>query len=553
MMKTLKRDIIISIVLFIIIIAIMTYIFKKTNIKQLFSITLLLSFLTLLYPVIKIRLQYEKKRHEIDSNIHLFITNLALLSTTEIDRREIFRILSEKKEFGEIANESRRIYLLTSKWYQNLATAARILMKRTPSKLFSNFLERMAYAIDSGEDLKEFMKRERNVSLNEFSLNYKGMLYDLEIIRDIFIAISIALTFLIVFAMIIAILVGFDIVRLLLVAGIFFITIELIIFYLIKLRSPIDPIWIKFKETYLYKNLFKYILITISLILIFIILIKYKLNFIPIYFKISFITLPLLIIGYKIFREERKIISRDEYFPQFISSLGTSLATRGGGLVESLKFLQTQNFGLLTENIRRLFKRVYTRISLKLSWMVFGKETCSFLIKTFSSMFSEAYELGGDPKFTGESIAKTFRKILDLRKTKFQHVKTYLGVILGVSAAISFAIALSFLVSVYVSGLLGNIAREASDVFKEILHVISPESIKKANLILFSIILIHNFISSLSIKIIDGGNKLIALLYFPILNLISASSFYVADLLLEKALYIEEAFTEYVERAIPEI
>lgn len=222
-------------------------------------------------------------------------------------------------------------------------------------------------------------------------------------------------------------------------------------------------------------------------------------------------------------------------------------------MVESLKFLQTQNFGLLTENIRRLFKRVYTRISLKLSWMVFGKETCSFLIKTFSSMFSEAYELGGDPKFTGESIAKTFRKILDLRKTKFQHVKTYLGVILGVSAAISFAIALSFLVSVYVSGLLGNIAREASDVFKEILHVISPESIKKANLILFSIILIHNFISSLSIKIIDGGNKLIALLYFPILNLISASSFYVADLLLEKALYIEEAFTEYVERAIPEI
>ncbi len=545
-----KRDIIFSITLFIIILSLMTFIIKKTGIKQLVSVTILLLFLSLLYPVIKIRLNHEKKRHEIDSNIHLFITNLALLSTTEIDRKEIFRILSEKKEFGELANESKRLYILTSRWYQNLATAARILMKKTPSKIFSSFLERMAYAIDSGEDLKEFMKRERDVVLNDFSLSYRSMLYDLEIIRDIFIAMSIALTFLVVFSMIIAILVGFDLTKLLIVAGIFFIIVESIILYLVKLRSPIDPIWIKFKETFIYKNIFKYIFITIFAILLMIFLIK-RFHFLPIYFKISFLTLPLIIIGYKIYREEKKIISRDEYFPQFISSLGTSLATRGGGIAESLKFLQTQNFGLLTENIKRLFKRVYTRISLKLSWIIFGKETCSYLIKTFSSMFSEAYELGGDPKFIGESISKTFRKILDLRKIKFQHVKTYLGVILGISAAISFALALSFFISIYISDLIGSVTKGIEHVFKGFLYKIGPENVKNAYLILYLIIIIHNFISSLMIKIIDGGNKLISLLYFPILNLLSASSFYVADLLLERALYVEEAFAQYVERAIP--
>ena len=548
-----RKDLIISVILFIVTMFLIIVLIKKTGYGQLFSLGILLGILSLLYPALKVRLKYERRRHEIDSNIHLFITNLALLSTTEIDRREIFKILSEKKEFGELANESKRLYLLTSKWYQNLASAARILMKRTPSKIFSSFLERMAYAIDSGEDLKEFMKRERDVVLNDFSLNYRGMLYDLEIIRDIFIAMSIALTFLIVFSMIIAILVGFDIVRLLMVSGLFFIMIELIIFYLIKLRSPIDPIWIRFRETNTYKNIFKYILITISLIFVLIFLMKTKLNFLPIYFKISFITLPLIIFGYKLYKEEKNIISRDEYFPQFISSLGTSLATRGGGIAESLKYLQMQNFGLLTENIKRLFKRVYTRISLKLSWLIFGRETGSYLIKTFSSMFSESYELGGDPKFTGESIAKTFRRILDLRKTKFQHVRTFLGVIIGVSAAISFTLALSFLISVYVSGLLGNVAKGAAEVFKELLHVISPESIKKANLILYLIILVHNLISSLTIKVIDGGNKLISLMYFPILNIVSAVSFYTADLLLEKALYVEETFTGYVEKVLPRV
>ena len=60
-----------------------------------------------------------------------------------------------------MAEETRKIFLLMEKWNRNLSQACRFIARRTPSKIFSEFLDRMAHELDSGEDFKEFIKREQ--------------------------------------------------------------------------------------------------------------------------------------------------------------------------------------------------------------------------------------------------------------------------------------------------------------------------------------------------------------------------------------------------------
>ena len=67
----------------------------------------------------------------------------------------------------------------------------------------------------------------------------------------------------------------------------------------------------------------------------------------------------------KIEKENKR---KDENYPSFIRSLGSSAGARGGLIDEALKSLRIHDFGPLTKDVNSLFKRINTRVDKKKSW-----------------------------------------------------------------------------------------------------------------------------------------------------------------------------------------
>ena len=65
-----------------------------------------------IYPV----LRWEKRRKDIDSNIHLFITRMGVMSCSNLPRKKLFKSLAEVKEYGELSTEIGKIYSLMEYW-----------------------------------------------------------------------------------------------------------------------------------------------------------------------------------------------------------------------------------------------------------------------------------------------------------------------------------------------------------------------------------------------------------------------------------------------------
>ncbi|MFB6150059.1 MAG: type II secretion system F family protein, partial [Halobacteriales archaeon] len=99
----------------------------------------------------------DQRRRGIENKLPLLITHMTVLSTTNIDRMEVFRTLAEEEEYDAAAEEINYIVTLVDSWNQSLDDACRRRAKRTPSDVFSDFLERIAYSLGAGQELKDFL------------------------------------------------------------------------------------------------------------------------------------------------------------------------------------------------------------------------------------------------------------------------------------------------------------------------------------------------------------------------------------------------------------
>ena len=69
-----------------------------------------------LYPASMV----DRKRMEIDNALPFFMTHFGVLSTSNMPRTEVFRILSEREEYKALALELKRIHGLVVDWKLSL-------------------------------------------------------------------------------------------------------------------------------------------------------------------------------------------------------------------------------------------------------------------------------------------------------------------------------------------------------------------------------------------------------------------------------------------------
>ena len=499
----------------------------------LYIIPMFVILTALLYP----KIVKGKVRREIEDNIHFYITHLGALATSEVSRKEMMKMLSERKEYKALAEETRKIYLLMEKWNKNLAQACRFLARRTPSKIFADFLDRMAHELDSGEEFREFIKREQETVMNAFSNLYQGKLYSVDVFKEVYVSLVLSLSFFAAFAIIAPFLTGLSVVLILNIIVIFFVIVEIAILVYLKAVAPVDPIWQTSGELTptdwkLYKSF--YISCALCLVVFTVVLFVtyvWRIVEIPPPFIIALSVTPLAIPGYLSKKEEAIIKDKDKNAPSFIMSLGASASARGGDILESLKFLTAHDFGALTEDVKALYRRLCTRINKKRAWEKFSIDTGSNLIYRFIDMFVEAISLGSDPKEVAEIVSKNFAIINSLRERRDRSASSFVGICYGVIIGIAFSLYISFGVVEAMNKMFSSL-KIPGKFLQGLLHTVSGLDLAYLNVAILFILFFHAIIASIAIKMVDGGRWMSGFMHLVGMIWLAAISGYVSQLVI---------------------
>lgn len=463
---------------------------------------------------------YGGQASRIDNNMHYYITQMGSVATAETPRLDIIRIVSDNKEYRELATETKKIYNLVTVWNMSLAEACRFISKRTPSVIFEDFLDRFAHGLQSGENIKSFLFAEQNVVMNEYEAMYNGAMYNVEIIKELFVSLVMSLIFLASFAVIMPVITGMDAVALMgMVVAVFVIT-DIVILLFTKGKVPKDPLWSKSNIIPDYKiKLYRSIPISIgACILVTIAVVLYGKIVMPI--AIAICITPLVYTGKVCRNIEKSIRRRDENFPAFIRSLGSSAGARGGVIDEALKALRIHDFGPLTKDVNELYKRLNTRIDKFKSWEFFSANTGSHLIQRFCIMFVESTNLGGKPEIIGDIIASNFHRIVTLRKKRVQSASSLVGVLYGLTAGIGFTMYISVGVIDLMQSMFSNIEMPAGMSMGMVIYT-QVGDVKVLSFLVLLIMIAHSLMSALLIRIVDGGHMLSSTVDFVIMVWVS--------------------------------
>ena len=88
-----------------------------------------------------------------------------------------------------MAQEVKRIETLVDKWHTSLPEAARIVAQQSPSPLWSDFLDRMAFSIEAGQPIDAFMRAEQDTVAEQYNTLYDTRLESVDTMKEIYVSL----------------------------------------------------------------------------------------------------------------------------------------------------------------------------------------------------------------------------------------------------------------------------------------------------------------------------------------------------------------------------
>ena len=159
-----------------------------TGVFLVILLTTMSALAAMLFPVLEV----QRSATLIEEEMHMFITRMGILSIGEVGAQSIFDILKQMRDYGELASEVKRIETLVDKWNTSLPEAARIVAHQSPSPLWSDFLDRMAFSIEAGQPIDEFMRSEQETIAEQYNTLYDTRLESVDTLKEIYVSLTTA-------------------------------------------------------------------------------------------------------------------------------------------------------------------------------------------------------------------------------------------------------------------------------------------------------------------------------------------------------------------------
>ncbi|MGA1820465.1 MAG: type II secretion system F family protein, partial [Thermoplasmatota archaeon] len=407
-----------------------------------FTLLVLTIFFTTLTAAVWPYVLWERKKAEIDDDLHLFVVRIAVLSLSSSTRASIFEIASKEKSLKSILRELEKVQELAKTWNISLPRALRIVSKQTPSKRLGDFLERMAYAIESDEDPKVFFKNEQEAVMEEYKSRYATTLDRVEVVREVYISLISVTMFLNVMLVVLSMLVGINHYLMSFLIVFIFIIVELVLWIVVNGVLPREVIWFDPKphpaDSKFHRRLNLWLVISISLSAVLaVVLLMFGISWSTLLLYLAAVSTPLFVPGIIIVLEERTIARRDEAFGAFIRTVGSTSESKGGAPAVGLKRIRWHDFGALTEQVRHLYDRLKLRIDSEKAWALFVKESRSELISQFLNTYQEGISAGGSPKAVSSMISGHFTTLSSLRKRRYLMAGNFAAILYGLTVFIT--------------------------------------------------------------------------------------------------------------------
>lgn len=452
----------------------------------------------------------ERKKANINNNMHLFITYAGTISTMGVSRAVLWRRIAQKKVFGEISEIAEKIHYLSTKWNIGFAKTCRLIGSRLPSKILADFLDRFAVMMDFGEDLQFFLLDEQDSVLDDYSTEYKKSLETIRLLQDVFISLTMAVAFGIAIGLMLPLLMGVSINLVILGSTFAIFMMDVVMLVVVKAVIPEDKLYhsleVKDEGTKRLQRLL-YLIVPISF---FLFVATYFVMGVQFLLSAAIAFTPLMAFGLIAKSEENIIYRRDVAFPTFVRTLGSATEIRSGAMISSLSALQVHDFGLLNKMAINLYRRLRLGSDKFVSWRYFAGETGSGLIFHFSRIFSESVYLGGNAEKIGSIISKNFLRILSLRKLKYQLASglrgAFYGSLIGFCAT---AFVSAKIVTILADLFTAQTAAGSFDLANIVGSGANANLFVDLNQIVFYVgimIIIHSVVSSLLLKVVDGGS-----------------------------------------------
>jgi len=495
-------------------------------------------FLGFFYPYIA----WKNRENDINDKMHFFITHLRVLAISDLTLREIINILGGKKVYGALGDELQKISALSTQWRLPLSKTFRFISYRTPSKIFRDFLDRFSQSLDSGIEHREFIETEQKAVIEEYKTMYESSNENVVILNEVYVGMLIAIIFVMALGIVLPIIIGIESMTTFIYLSSFLMIIsEGMLMYLLKAMIPADRIWhLTGEKGKLEEKLDKYfkisIIVSITLGVVFFLGNSYLslpiINSIPFEILFAISVSPFLIIGAKVFIEEQNITRKERNFLGFLPALGSIATMRGGKINDSVYYLSEKDYGILTRYIKDLYRRLRTRIDDSASWEWFGVDTGSNYIQRASEMFRESTYAAANPRNVSRMISENIRKIRDLRLKKLTIINTSVALFGGITFGISFAIYVSLIIGRHLNNIMGDVGDPFTNLEQvnvgSILHFIDPAIYNQNFIIIFTVLVIHCFMLSYTLRLLRGGHNYVTFLFFvPFVWIVAITSFIV--------------------------
>ena len=422
-----------------------------------FLLILLLPLITasaaFVFPLLEVR----RSATMIEKEMHMFITRMGILSLGEVAAQSIFDILKQMSDYGELAIEVKRIETLVDKWHTSLPEASRIVAQQSPSPLWADFLDRMAFSIEAGQPIDEFMRSEQETVSEQYATLYDTRLESVDTMKEIYVSLVSAGLFGLVIAGIHLVL--FEVgsasdtpimvasrLRFLLLAGLLFTVVQVGAVFAFRASIPEDPTFARdsldtpFRINFVRSLVMSFVLTAILLVVTIITILSAWQAVTSQWDRYGLLLIaaplsPMLIPALMVAREERQILRRDETYPDFIRALGGTAQARSAEPSATIKALRGIDFGMLDDSIDRLERRLSTRIDSDRAWDYFNADTNSAVISRYTRIYIEGSQSSGQPARTAEMVSRTVGSLLSLRRRRSLSANTMRGVALGLLIA----------------------------------------------------------------------------------------------------------------------
>ena len=469
-----------------------------------------------LYPIS----QAMKKRREIEERLHLAVTKMAVMAAAGIPREEIIRSIATDPTYGEISEIFNKVLVLVDKWKISLARSLRLIAEEVISDGLRDFMRRLASAIEVGENLSEFLGKEQKVMLVEYETRYRTSLELANILREIYVSTLVSTMFLLSFLVILPVLTGADPLVFLFSGISAYAIVEGVIYYLLRIVLPEETLYGKPKHiAYEFDRLLTRFYLPITTVMSFVLgtlfyfLVPAGLfvQYWPLFISTSL--LPFSIVGVLIYKDEKRVRDRDKNYEVYIRVLGAAAIASTEGLTGAVERVLSHDFGELTPLIRNLYKRLRTRINKVMSWEYFMDESGSWLIQTFTRMFVDSVNLGGNPDLVSRLITDSISRILSLRTERQSLVSNITGILYGLAIGVAMSMAVLVQMMAMLNKTMSQVTLAGLPIQIPIFAVSYDLSI--TSFLVVSVIAVHAAFSGLMLRDLSGGHR-----YSPLLHLV---------------------------------